>query len=102
MTTVAVPGLPQVKSYLGASGGASDQAIQSALAAEQSDQATRCRVDLYNDALAEALKRRVARNLAMKGLPIGVQTNEFGSTSIGSTDPEVRRLEAPYRRMRVG
>lgn len=102
MTTVSVPQFPEVKQYLGDSGGASDQAVKDALAAETADQAARCKVDPYSSSLAEALKRRVAHNLAMKNLPLGVQTDEFGSTRISSTDPEVRRLEAPYRRTVVG
>lgn len=52
--------------------------------------------------LAEALKRRVARNLAMRSLPLGVQSDELGATRVGSVDPEVRRLEGPYRRLAVG
>ena len=89
-----------VADYLG--NGASADDVEPVLRAEQSDQASRCRVEPFNDALAEALKRRVARNLAMRNLPLGVQMDETGGTRMGSSDPEVRRLEAPYRRLVVG
>lgn len=50
--------------------------------------------------LQQALKRRVQRNLAMRPLPLAFQTSGFDSSviRIGSNDPEIRRLEAPYRR----
>lgn len=70
--------------------------------AELADQARRCRVDPYNDALAGALLRRVQRALAMRNLPLGVLQDDSGSTRLGSTDPEVRRLEAPYRKVTIG
>lgn len=55
-------------------------------------------------ALDEALKRRVARNLSMRSLPLSLQGQgtEFGPVRVGGTDPEVRRLEARYRRTVVG
>lgn len=96
MTTV--PTLAQVATRLGKT----EAEVTEARAAEVADQASRCRVDPYNDALAEALHRRVARNLAMRNLPLGVQIDETGGTRIGSTDPEVRRLEGPYRKLVVG
>lgn len=98
----AVPAPAAVATYLGASVPEGDPRLVSALAAETNAQAAACRVDPYNDNLAEALCRRVARNLAMRGVPLGVQNDEFGGTRLGSTDPEVRRLEAPYRRVSVG
>lgn len=62
--------------------------------------------DVYPPDLAEALCRRVHRNLAMRRLPLGVQASATDgavtTTYIGSNDPEVRRLEGPYRRVRVG
>lgn len=70
--------------------------------AEVADQARRCRVDPYNEALAAALLRRVQRAMAMRNLPLGVLQDESGATRLGSTDPEVRRLEAPYRKVTVG
>jgi len=86
---------------------------QDAMSAEQRDQANRLRfptwddgTPYYDDALKEALCRRVARNLAVRPLPLGVQptvTDAGAATAyIASSDPEVRRLEAPYRRRVVG
>lgn len=77
-------------------------AIESAYDAELVDQASRCRVEPYTAALASALVRRVGRSVEMQNLPLGVLSDELGSTRIGSTDPEVRRLESPYRRAVVG
>ena len=49
--------------------------------------------------LAEALYRRVAVNLAKRSIPLGI--TGFGEAGIGvrlgTNDPEIRRLEAPYR-----
>lgn len=78
------------------------EAIQDVYDAEVADQASRCRVDPYNAALAAALVRRVSRSLAMRNLPLGVLQDETGATRVGSVDPEVRRLEAPYRKVVVG
>lgn len=56
--------------------------------------------------LAEALNRRVAHNLALRGLPLGVQASitdtAVATNRVGGTDAEVKRLEAPYRRLVVG
>lgn len=80
--------------------------IQDALDAETAAQRTKCRIpDPMPADLAQALKRRVQRNLAMRQLPLAVLQGdaEGGSTRIlPSNDPEVRRLEAPYRRLKVG
>lgn len=60
--------------------------------------------DLDTSALDEALKRRVVRNLAMRQLPLAIQSgdSESGPIRVGSNDPEIRRLEARYRRRVVG
>jgi len=97
-----VPTLPELKVYLGASSGVPDSEIRLALDTEQTAQAAACRVEPYNAALAGALRRRVARNLAMKGVPLGVQMDEFGATRVGYVDPEIRRLEGPYKRIVFG
>ena len=79
--------------------------VVDALAAEVAAQAARCRVDPYTDDLREACLRRVARNLAARSVPVATFTSfEGGGTSarVPSTDPEVSRLEGPYRRMVVG
>lgn len=75
--------------------------IQDAYDAEVSDQARRCRVTTYNAALAAALVRRVQRSMAMRNLPLGVTLDE-NAVRVGSIDPEVRRLEGPYRKVVIG
>lgn len=52
--------------------------------------------------LVQALFRRCARNLAMRALPLALTEGENGSSYVGARDPEIRRLEAPYRRRVVG
>lgn len=101
---MATPTLQNVKDYLGENAYAySDVVLTSTLAAETAAQAAVCRVgEAMPDDLAMALLRRVARNLAMRALPVGVQSDEMGSTTIGSNDPEVRRLEKPYKKVFVG
>ncbi|GAA4698287.1 hypothetical protein [Nocardioides nanhaiensis] len=96
-----VPDIAAVMAYLPA--GYPQQEVVDALAAETADQSTRCRVTPYNESLRAALMRRVHRHMEMKNLPIGIaQNDEFGGVRVGSTDPEVRRLEAPYRRLVIG
>ena len=56
----------------------------------------------WPDDLAEALFRRVHRNLAMRNLPLAIQSDGDGGIRIGGNDPEIRRLEAPYRRAVLG
>jgi hypothetical protein len=100
----ALPTLADVSAYLG-DHSASDADVQAALDAETAAQAARCRIPAnYPDDLAEALKRRVARNLALKLLPLAVLQGdtETGSTVLPGNDPEVRRLEAPHRKLVVG
>lgn len=85
-----------------------DDAIDSATAAERRAQAKTCRVPSSEDAdwdedLVEALCRRVAHNLALRRLPLGVQASVSGdgvaTNRVGGTDAEVRRLEAPFRKV---
>lgn len=82
-------------------------AIEDALAAETRAQARRVRYpDGPIEDLDEALKRRVQRNLAMRHLPLAVQQGNADTGALGfragSTDPEIRRLETPYRKRPVG
>lgn len=107
------PDPTEVSEYLAETGGSwSEAQITAALAAEIVDQANRCRfpVDVdgaptYDAALREALLRRVAHNLAVRAVPLGVQATVTEgaalSTYVGGTDAEVRRLEAPYRKLVV-
>lgn len=101
---MAAPTHADVTAYMGPAGTTySEDEITKALAAETAAQRRVCRIsgnDLPPD-LLEALLRRVARNLSMRRLPLGVMGDEAG-TRLGSTDPEVRRLEGPYRKLTVG
>lgn len=96
--TTAVPTVTEVATALGVS----QSDVQPFYDAELADQRSRCRTETYNDALAGALIRRVKRARAMSNLPLGVMVDETGATRLGSSDPEVRRLEAPYRKLPVG
>jgi hypothetical protein len=106
---MAAPTLAEILVYLGNEVSADDDAVGAALAAEKASQAKRCRVPA-DDAdwpadLAEALMRRVHRNLVLRGLPLGLATNvtdvAVSVTRVG-LDVEVARLEAPYRKTPVG
>lgn len=115
-----MPDLTGAKDYLGDVSWTDDE-ITSALASETTAQLNRCRVPShvddtdpdnpvtvydYPDDLTEALYRRVAHNLALRGLPLGVQASvteaAIAQTRVGGTDAEVSRLEAPWRRLVVG
>lgn len=108
-----------VSEYLGEESSWSPSVILSAIEAEKAAQAAVVRypadpvippVDpedaYYAPALAEALCRRVAHNLALRSLPLGLQVamSEMAATQtrVGGTDAEVKRLEGPYRRLVVG
>lgn len=88
-----------IAAYLGANS-YNDLQLQDAIDAESAAQAKVCNVPSpYPRDLREALKRRVARNLAMRPIPLAVLRGdaEAGeSTILPGTDPEIRRLEKPY------
>lgn len=108
--TVAGTGMPNVddaKVYLDIDPGdtSRDDEIQTALDAESAAQRARCRVPAaYPADLREALLRRVARNLAMRMLPLAVLRGdgEAGDVMLPGKDPEVRRLEGPFRKVPIG
>lgn len=107
---MSTPDFGTVATYLDATGTtwASDE-IEAALAAEAANQAKVCTVPTGDDEesdwpadLVEALCRRVAHNLALRRLPLGVAVS-LSETSVttdrvGGYDSEVRRLELPYRK----
>lgn len=108
---MTAPTLAEVKAYLLTTGHSwTDPEISTALAGETLAQSRVCRVptgtDPYPADLAEALFRRVAHNLALRSLPLGVQASiteaAVATNRVGGTDAEVRRLEAPHRRLVVG
>jgi len=113
---VAIPDLQTVMLYLGDTSVPEDE-VADALAAETAAQqaVVRARYFIedpededyraYPDDLAEALKRRVARTLALRNTPLGVIPGDAEggpATFIPRMDSEIRRFEAPYRRLVVG
>lgn len=96
--------LTMVRSYLGDAVASQwdDTELARTLGAEQTAQARVCRIDPYSLDLAEALHRRIARNLAMRKLPLGIAVSEIEATRVGGKDPEVRRLEGPHRKATIG
>jgi len=99
--------LDDVKAYLASihvpAGTYSDAVLLQVIATEQAQQAHKCHTIRPPDML-EALSRRVQVNLAKRGLPLGVieQTDDRGRAFMPTFDPEIRRLEAPYRKLVVG
>ena len=103
-TTLAagMPTLALVLNYLGWTEDTDEDDAATALATEAAAQRSICRVGaVYPDDLRGALYRRVARNLAMKKLPVAVLRGdgEAGDTVLPGNDPEVRRLERPHRKV---
>lgn len=103
------PTLPEITTYLGTSHSWGASAIAEAYEAEIEAQANVCRLPAdgaYPKPLRDALGRRVAHNLAVRDLPLGVQATvsdmAVATRQVGGLDPEVRRLEAPYRKMLIG
>lgn len=104
------PTIDGLKEYLGNSHSWNDEELASAFLAESAAQATACRIPVdpahFPEDLEEALYRRVAHNLALRALPLGIQAafaeSAVATNRVGGTDAEVRRLEAPYKRMPVG
>jgi hypothetical protein len=97
--------LAALKTYLGTTT-FSDGELSATLATETAAQLARCRMPAIVPAeLVEALKRRVQCNLARRALPLGLTGASGDGDSpayLPGNDPEVRRLEAPWRRMVVG
>lgn len=96
------PQVQDVLTYLGLDETSySLDAIDAALQAESAAQRQWCSPQaVYPPDLREALMRRVARNLAARAVPLSTFSSFDGmatSTRVPSTDPEVERLEAPYR-----
>lgn len=105
VTGVAMPAIADLDEYLGTHSFTDDQ-LTDALDAEAAAQRKACKVPAaYSEDLRQALLRRCARNLAFRRVPLSVLQ---GDADAGTTnaypgrDPEVRRLEAPYRKLPVG
>lgn len=99
-----MPDVDAVSIYLGPTS-ATEADMQDALDAESAAQRSVCEVPAaYPADLRQALLRRVARNLVMRGLPVAVLQGDgdVGNTILPGNDPEVRRFEGPHRRWAVG
>lgn len=99
-----MPDVDAVNDYMGEHS-FTDQQVQRALDQEIAAQFRVCRVPAaYPPDLAGALLRRVQRALAMLFLALAVRETQEGESQIvvPGRDPEVRRLEAPWRRVTVG
>lgn len=105
-TTSGAPDAQDAAAYLGPAAASWDEdTIGSALAAETAAQARSCRIpDPMPDDLREALLRRVAANLARRQIgPLpGPQGDAEVPAVVPSRDPEVRRLEGPWRKLIFG
>lgn len=82
-----------------------DPQLQQVIDAETLLQARACTVgaELTPD-LVQAIYRRVAREVAARGVPLGIlgADSEFGPTRLSSFDAEISRLEGPYRKVVFG
>lgn len=100
-----MPDLDAAAGYLGETS-ATDDEITDALDAEAAAQRGQCRVPAaYPADLRQALLRRVARNLAMRGIPLAVLQGDAeggDSTVLPGRDPEVQRFEKPWRKLVMG
>ena len=86
-----------------------DVALQQVLDAEVDNQSRYCRVpvdpDAFPEMLAQALYRRVAREVAGRGIPLGLlgdPASESGGLRLATFDAEVERLEGPLRMVVFG
>jgi len=105
--TLTLPTLPDVRAWVGVSTTSmSDAQLTVVVDAEVALQAATC--DLtptdpdstdYPPEMTQALYRRVARQVAARGLPLGLTdvVGEYGPARIPTYDAEIARLEAPRR-----
>lgn len=105
-TSGGMPIVDDVARYLkGAAASWTTSDLQDRLDAELEHQQGKCGVRaVYPLPLRDALLRRVQRALAMRALPLATQQGDAdgGSFLLPGNDPEVRRLEAPYRKLVSG
>ena len=85
-----------------------DEQLQQVIDAEALIQARLCRIPedpaALTPDLVQAIYRRVAREVAAKGVPLGMLggDSEFGTARLGRFDAEIERLEGPNRKVVVG
>jgi hypothetical protein len=101
-----VPDLATVRAYVRVPATTlSDEDLERMRLACLGDQSARClwdetTPDAYPDPLAQALLRRIQREIAARNLPLGMVglEAEYGPARIPTFDALVEHHEAPYRR----
>lgn len=99
------PELAAVRAWIGVPASVvPDGQLETVLAAERGAQAELCRIEPWTDQLTQALYRRVGRQVAAMGLPLGVVSpdSEYGGANLPRYDVEIERLERPRRLVVVG
>jgi hypothetical protein len=106
---MAVPSTDDVRKWVNVPAtSVSDEQLSQVITAERQNQADACTVPVaeadYPEVLAQALYRRVARQLAGRQVPLGVvgDGSEYGPASLATFDAEVERLEGPRRMVVFG
>lgn len=109
VSNVPSPTVEDIRAWCEIGPAITDGQLSAVLAAETELQAARLnpRPDNYPtempSSLAQALLRRCARELAARGVPLGVTgADEYGPVVLPSFDTEIERLEAPWRDIPVG
>lgn len=99
------PDLEAVRAWIGVSATVMpDDQLQTVLDAELAAQAQVCQVEPWADQLTQAIYRRVGREVAAMGLPLGTLApdSEYGGAQLPRYDAEVERLERPFRLVVLG
>jgi hypothetical protein len=104
-----LPTVEQVRAWCQVSPTAcTDEQLGQVMAGEAANQAKACLLDPTmpdderDDDLVQAFYRRCARELAARGLPLGITEGEQGPMRLSSFDAEVDRLEGHDRRFTFG
>ena len=108
MPTYPLPPLEEVRRWLSLPATSlADEDLTRVLEAEAGLQVAACRLPLDTSGLiyeptqaqTQALYRRVGREVAAKGLPLGVMgaDSEYGPSRLARWDAEIDRLEGPTR-----
>lgn len=87
-----------------------DEDLEYTLNSEYSQQQAKCRAGFFTDTttytedLRQALLRRCQRALALRPIALNAQVGPEGDVRVipRTFDPEINRLEAPYRSLPVG
>lgn len=104
VTAAGMPTVTTCNNYIGDHSW-SDADVQDALDTEMAAQFAVCRIPAaYPADLRAAVHRRVQRNLSLRSLPLAVRESADGESQmiVPGRDPEVRRLEGPYRKVSIG